>query len=72
MSKTANDRPRVLVVDDNRDAATSLALLLGAAGYKVEASFDGKAALEAAARFSPDACVLDIDMPDMVPLSAKV
>lgn len=65
MSEIGNDLPRVLVVDDNRDAATSLALLLGAAGYRVETSFDGEAALEAAGRFGPDACVQDINMPGM-------
>jgi len=56
---------RVLVVDDNQDAATSLALLLGAAGYKVETSFDPREALAKAERFEPDACVLDINMPGM-------
>jgi CheY-like chemotaxis protein len=65
MSETTCDLPRVLVVDDNEDAATSLAMLLGAAGYEVETSFDGKTALQAAERFEPDACVLDINMPGM-------
>lgn len=65
MSEITNDPPRVLVVDDNQDAATSLAIVLGAAGYQVETSFDGKAALEAAERFTPDACVIDINMPGM-------
>src|SRR5688572_30739932 len=65
MNNKVSDFPRVLVVDDNRDAATSLALLLGAAGYAVETTFDGKSALEVAERFAPDACVLDINMPGM-------
>jgi CheY-like chemotaxis protein len=65
MSELGNDRLRVLVVDDNRDAATSLALLLGAAGCRVETSFDGRSALEVAERFNPNACVLDIKMPGM-------
>jgi len=56
---------RVLVVDDDRDAATTLALLLGAAGYHVETSFDGESALVKAESFNPDACVLDISMPGM-------
>jgi CheY-like chemotaxis protein len=63
--KATADRPRVLVVDDNEDAATTLGLLLEAAGYDVETCFDGKAALKAAGRFEPDACVLDINMPGM-------
>src|SRR4051794_14961021 len=65
MTDRVNDLPRVLVVDDNKDAALTLALLLGAAGYQVEATFDGQAALAAADRFAPDACVLDINMPGM-------
>ena len=59
------DRPRVLVVDDNEDAATTLGTLLEAAGYEVETCFDGQSALAAADRFDPDACVLDINMPGM-------
>ena len=58
-------KPRVLVVDDNQDAATSLGELLAAAGFEVEVSFDGTSALAAAERFAPDACVLDINMPGM-------
>jgi CheY-like chemotaxis protein len=65
MSETSGNLPRVLVVDDNRDAAASLAELLGIAGYEVQTSFDGKTALQTAARFEPDACVLDISMPGM-------
>lgn len=65
MSDQYRDSPRILVVDDNPDAANSLALLLGAAGYRVEVSLDSKTALDAAQRFSPDACVLDINMPGM-------
>jgi len=56
---------RILVVDDNRDAATTLGTLLANAGYEVEACFDGHEALTIAERFNPDACVLDINMPDM-------
>jgi CheY-like chemotaxis protein len=59
------DRPRVLVVDDNKDAAETLGLLLESAGYDVETCFDARAALRAADRFAPDACVLDINMPGM-------
>lgn len=56
---------KVLVVDDNRDAATTLGVLLANAGYEVEACFDGQEALAIAERFEPDACVLDINMPGM-------
>jgi CheY-like chemotaxis protein len=65
MSEFMEARKRVLVVDDNVDAARSLATLLTMAGYIVEARFDGRTALAAAEWFSPDACVLDINMPGM-------
>jgi CheY-like chemotaxis protein len=57
--------PRVLVVDDNEDAATTLGVLLESAGYEVQTCFDGPTALAEADRFEPDACVLDINMPGM-------
>jgi CheY-like chemotaxis protein len=65
MAETAKRPARVLVVDDNQDAATSLAYLLSAAGYEVRACFGGLEALEEAVRFGPDACLLDIGMPGM-------
>src|SRR5688572_26714468 len=58
-------RGRVLVVDDNVDAAVTLGFLLTQAGYEVETRFDGPSALAAAAEFEPDACVLDLNMPGM-------
>jgi two-component system, OmpR family, response regulator len=65
MSEMTGKSMRVLVVDDNRDAAINLGILLTACGYKVETSFDGQEALATAERFRPDACVLDINMPGM-------
>jgi signal transduction histidine kinase/DNA-binding response OmpR family regulator len=56
---------RVLVVDDNRDAAESLALLLGVAGHATRVSHDGPSALTTAAEFQPDAVLLDIGLPGM-------
>jgi CheY-like chemotaxis protein len=56
---------RVLCVDDNRDAAESLALILRLVGLQAEAAYDGPSALAAANRFRPDACVSDINMPGM-------
>jgi two-component system, OmpR family, response regulator len=61
-----DDEPtRVLVVDDNRDAAETLSFMLAHAGFRVETRFDGPSALAAAEQFKPDACVLDIKMPGM-------
>src|SRR5438552_3729277 len=65
MSTTREQPTRVLVVDDNEDAALTLGFLLAAAGYEVRTCFDGSAALAVAERFGPDACVLDINMPGM-------
>lgn len=56
-------RFRVLVVDDNRDAATTLATLLEAQQHQVQLAFDGVAALEVADRFLPDVVLLDIGLP---------
>ena len=56
---------RVLCVDDNKDAASSLAYLLGVVGYDARACFDGPSALTAAAEFRPHVCMLDINMPEM-------
>jgi two-component system CheB/CheR fusion protein len=54
---------RVLVADDNIDAADLLAEVLRTYGYAVHTAHDGKAAIELAARYKPDVMVLDIGMP---------
>jgi PAS domain S-box-containing protein len=56
---------RVLVVDDNRDAAESLGVLLEFAGYEVSLAFSGYEALEVGARDRPQAAIVDIGMPGM-------
>jgi signal transduction histidine kinase len=56
---------RVLVVDDNCDAAESLAMLLRMDGAEVEVAFDGEAAVNAVSRFQPDVILLDIGLPKM-------
>jgi PAS domain S-box-containing protein len=56
---------RVLVADDNRDAIDTLSLFLERCGHTVLTASDGREALEAAASFHPDVCVLDIGMPDV-------
>jgi PAS domain S-box-containing protein len=58
-------RRRVLVVDDNVDAAKTLELLLQQLGQEVEVVHDGPAALEAARRRRPEVVLLDISMPGM-------
>ena len=56
---------RVLVVDDNRDAADSLGMLLEFLGAEVRVVHDGPAALEAIAAFKPSVVLLDLGMPGM-------
>lgn len=65
MSDCWQKHHRVLVVDDNEDAATTLAILMAEAGYEVKTAFNGKTALEIAWQFDPDVCILDINMPGM-------
>jgi CheY-like chemotaxis protein/two-component sensor histidine kinase len=56
---------RVLVVDDNLDAAEMLAEWLSAVGHSVRVAADGPTALEIAADFKPDVALLDIGLPVM-------
>jgi CheY-like chemotaxis protein len=58
-------RGRVLVADDNRDAAESLSLVLRFIGYEVFTAFNGTEALEIGARERPHAAIIDIGMPGM-------
>ncbi len=57
--------PRVLVVDDNEDAAELLAEALRLFGYTVDVAHDGPEALRAAAARPPDVALLDIGLPVM-------
>jgi len=64
-ARPARRMRRVLVVDDNRDSAESLAALLGMLGHEVDQAYDGPAALETARTRFPDLVLLDIGMPGM-------
>jgi signal transduction histidine kinase/CheY-like chemotaxis protein len=59
------DHLRVMVVDDNVDAAQMLAALLEVQGHTVGVEYDGQGALERARRERPDVLLLDIGLPDM-------
>ena len=54
---------RVLVVDDNMDAAQSLGLLLEQSGHEVQTAYDGPTALKIALEFRPNVMLLDIGLP---------
>jgi signal transduction histidine kinase/CheY-like chemotaxis protein len=54
---------RVLVVDDNRDAADSLAMLLRTTGNEIRTAYDGLEALQVANEFRPEVVLLDIGLP---------
>jgi PAS domain S-box-containing protein len=58
-------RRRILIVDDNRDAADSLALMLRVAGHEAWATYDARQGVEEAGRLRPDVVLLDIGMPDV-------
>jgi PAS domain S-box-containing protein len=63
--KKAALRRRVLVVDDNLDAAESTAMILRLSGHEVRCAYDGYTALEFAALYTPDLILLDIGLPDL-------
>jgi signal transduction histidine kinase/ActR/RegA family two-component response regulator len=60
---------RVLVVEDEKDLAESVSILLRAAGNEVQLAADGKSALLAAGSFRPDVVLLDLGLPDTDGLS---
>ena len=64
LEQPQKSRPhRILIADDNRDSAATLAILLEAAGNQVRVAHDGSTAIELAAEYSPDVVLLDIGMP---------
>jgi len=56
---------RILVVDDHRDAADSLCMLLKSRGHDVRVAYDGIEAVGAAVTFRPDVVLLDIGLPKL-------
>ncbi len=61
--RDAGAQRRILVVDDNRDSAASLAMMLQLLGNDVRIAHDGVEAVEAAAQFRPQVILMDIGMP---------
>ncbi len=56
---------RMLIVDDNRDAADSLAMLLRTTGNEIRTAYDGIEALQVASEFRPEVVLLDIGLPKL-------
>ncbi len=61
---------RILIVDDNRDSAESLAMLLQMLGHEVRTAYDGETGLNIAKQLSPDIVLLDIGLPRLSGLDA--
>jgi CheY-like chemotaxis protein len=56
---------KIVIADDNRDSADSMAMLLQAGGHEVHVAYDGVQAVETAGRTRPEVILLDIGMPKM-------
>jgi signal transduction histidine kinase len=69
-SKVASSHHRILVVDDNRDSANTLAMLLKLSKHDVVTAYDGVAAVEAFQKSHPDVVLMDIGLPGMSGLDA--
>lgn len=65
VGRSRDAAPRVLIVDDNRDAADSLALLLGLWGYQPQVAYDGTTALDLIRAGCPDGILLDLGLPGL-------
>ena len=64
-SEPHQSRRRLMVIDDNKDAAESMSMLFELWGHEVICAYDGRAALETAVKYRPDAVFLDIGLPGM-------
>jgi CheY-like chemotaxis protein len=62
---TRKEPKRILVVDDDRDGAEAVAVLLRLEGHTVETAYDGVEALGIASRFHPQVVLLDVSMPEL-------
>ena len=67
-----NAKPRVLVVDDERVIADTLAIILNQAGYNASAVYSGTAAVEEAKSIKPNLVISDVIMPDMNGIDAAI
>jgi len=65
-------KPRVLVVDDERVIADTLAIILNQAGFDASAVYTGNGAVDEARKVRPDLIISDVIMPDMNGIEAAI
>ncbi len=67
-----NAKPKVLVVDDERVIADTLAMILNQSGFQARAVYSGEKALEMASTFVPDMLITDVIMDDLNGIDAAI
>jgi DNA-binding response OmpR family regulator len=72
MQNSSPSRQRILIVDDERSIADTLAIILSNAGYDASAAYSGDSAVAAARMITPALIVSDIQMPGMDGISAAI
>ncbi len=65
-------KPKVLVVDDERVIADTLAMILNQSGFQARAVYSGESALETASVFEPDMLIADVIMADLNGIDAAI
>ncbi len=65
LNRETNQGLRILLIDDNRDVADSIAVWLEKLGHQVEVAYNGTQGIAASQTFAPDIILLDIGLPDM-------
>jgi CheY-like chemotaxis protein len=68
----SNKKPKVLVADDERVIADTLAIILNQSGFQATAVYSGERAVEAARELRPDMLISDVIMPDMNGIDAAI
>jgi CheY-like chemotaxis protein len=71
-SITVVSKRRVIVVDDEKVLATSLALILNQAGFETHAMFSGEEAIDSLGRIQPDMLITDVILPGMTGIETAI
>jgi DNA-binding NtrC family response regulator len=69
---TSSHKQRILIVDDERNIADTLALILNATGFEPKTAYNGETAMEAAAQFQPDILISDVILGGMNGIEAAI